>query len=380
MNLFSFLVVKTFLLLIFSILFAFYFHPFFLFLLIPFIYLAFKWKKYYYLIFFLSFFFYTYSYLSKSQENKKKNFISQNKIRNYIERTFDNFLEKENKGLVFGLFLGDKTKLSFELKEIFRKNGLYHILAVSGLHITIFAFVMLIIFNIFQFPFSLRYIFLIPLLFFYAGLCSFQPSILRAGFMFLFVSFSYFLNRKTLPINNLFASGVLILLFSPLTLFKTSFQLSFLATFGILYLYPYFDSLIKIENNLIKNILISPFFVSLSAYLATLPIIISTFGNIPTAPVFANLVIIPLVGLIIPLILTILFFSLFSPFLTLIFSYSLNFLLKILIILTKFFSQIFPLIKIEKEYGIIFFILLISLCYSFYEKNSQNSSEVSKKG
>ncbi|MEO0090520.1 MAG: ComEC/Rec2 family competence protein [candidate division WOR-3 bacterium] len=372
MNLFSFPIVKTFLLLIFSILFAFYFHPFFLFLLIPFIYLVFKWKKYYYLIFFLSFSLYTYFYFPNSQKSQKKNFISQNKIRNYIERTFDNYLEKENKGLVFGLFLGDKTKLSFGLKEIFRKTGLYHILAVSGLHITIFAFVMLIIFNIFQIPFSLRYIFLIPLLFLYAGLCSFQPSILRAGLMFLFISFSYFLNRKTLPINNLFASGVLILLFSPLTLFKTSFQLSFLATFGILYLYPYFDTLINIKNNLIKNILISPFFVSLSAYLATLPIIISTFGNIPTAPVFANLVIIPLVSLIIPLILLVLFFSLFSPFFTLIFSYSLNFLLKILIILTKFFSQIFPLIGVKKEYGILFFLIFLSLiffCYSFYQKN-----------
>lgn len=380
MNLFSFAVVRIFLLLIFSILFTFYFHPLFLFLLIPFIYLFLKEKKYSYLLFFLSFSLYTYFHLTKPRKNQKKKIFFQNKIRNYIERTFDNYLEKENKGLVFGLFLGDKTKLSFYLKEIFRKTGLYHILAVSGLHITIFAFVILIIFNIFQIPFSLRYLFLIPILFLYALLCSFQPSILRAGLMFLFVSFSHFFNRKTLPIINLFCSGLLILLFSPLTLFNVSFQLSFLATFGILYFYPYFDSLVKVDNNFIRNFLISPFFISLSCYLTTLPIIISNFGNLPTAPIFTNLIIIPLVGLIIPLILTLLFFSLFSPFLTSIFSYSLNFLLKILIILTKFFSQIFPSIKVEKDYGIIFLLFLIFLGYFLYQKNPYKSSNIGEKG
>lgn len=379
MNLLSFPVVKIFLLLIFSILFTFYFHPIFLFLSIPFIFLLFKEKKYFYLLFFLSFSLYTYFHLKKPKENQKKKIFFQNKIRNYIEKTFNKYLEKENKGLVFGLFLGDKTKLSFELKTIFRNTGLYHILAVSGLHITIFAFVMLVIFNIFQIPFSLRYLFLIFLLFLYAGLCSFQPSILRAGLMFLFVSFSHFFNRKTLPIINLFSSGLLILLFSPLTLFKVSFQLSFLATFGILFLYPYFDNLVKIDDNFIKNFLITPLFISLSGYLTTLPIIISNFGNLPTASIFANLVIIPLVGLIIPLVLTLLFFSLFSSFLASIFSYSLNFLLKILIILTKFFSKIFPLIKIEKDYGIIFLLFLIFLYYFLYQKNPYNSSNISEK-
>lgn len=375
MNLLSFSSVRFFLLLIFSILFVFYFRPILFLLLIPFIYLIFKEKQYfYYFLFFFSFSFYTHFFILKTKENPiKRKFVTKNKIRDYIEKTFDNYLEKENKGLVLGLFLGDKSKLSFELKEIFRKTGLYHILAVSGLHITIFAFIMLIVFNILQISFSLRYYLLIFLIFIYAGLCSFQPSIIRAGLMFLFISFSYFFNRKTLPIINLFSAGSLILLFSPLTLFNISFQLSFLATFGILYFYPYFNSFIKIDNNLIRNHLIKPFFISLSCYLATLPVITYNFGNIPTASIFANLIIVPLVGLIIPLILIVLFCSLFSPFLTLIFSQSLNLLLKILIVLTKSFAQIFPLIKIEREYGIIFsliFIFLIFFFYSFYQKNS----------
>ncbi|MCX7836940.1 MAG: ComEC/Rec2 family competence protein [candidate division WOR-3 bacterium] len=351
--------------------FAFYFHPILFLLLIPFIYLTFREKRYfYYLFFFISFSF--YAYISKTKEIfEERNFLFHQKVINYIENIFDDYLEKENKGLVYGLFFGDKSKLSYELKEIFKKTGLYHILAVSGLHITIFAFVILTIFNIFQIPFSLKYFLLIFFILLYACLCSFRPSILRAGIMFLFLSFSYFLNRKTLPIVNLFSSGILILLFSPLSLFNISFQLSFLATFGILYFYPYFNNL-KINNSIIKNLLIKPFFISLSCYFATLPILISNFGTIPTASIFANLIVAPLIGFIIPLILIVLFFSLFSSFLTLIFSQSLNLLLKLLIILTKFFSQIFPLIKIEKEYGIIFlltFLLITFLINSFYQNN-----------
>jgi len=307
------------------------------------------------------------------KEKKKREIKIFEKIKKAIAKIFSKYLEKEKASLVFGIFLGDKKELANKIKEDFKKTGLYHLLAVSGLHINILAFVLLLFLSILRIPFSLRYFLLIIILFIYAGLCSFRPSILRAGLMFLFVILSYFLKRKTLPLNNLFNAGILILLFSPLNLFNISFLLSFLATFGILYFYPLTKNLLKIKNQLLKKYLFEPLLISLSAYLATAPVIIYSFKALPTAPIIANLFVLPLIALILPLILLVLFFALVLPFFALIFSQTLNFLIKILIILIHYFSQIFPLIKLGKEFAFFFSIFLMALIFfseSLYQKNS----------
>jgi len=449
LNNFSFPSFKIFLLLIFSILFAtiINFKPFFILLILPFLYFCFKKQaSLYYLLFFLASSFYHslllpkkikieegifkgkikgkhkggyylefteyyhhdnfyfinekafwktkenfdidkeiifYGKLTKQnlylvndffllKEEKKKEIKIFEKIKKAITKIFYKYLEKENAAIVLGIFLGDKKELDSKIKEDFKKTGLYHLLAVSGLHIHILAFVSLLFLSILRIPFSYRYFLLIIILFIYAGLCSFRPSILRAGLMFLFVTLSYFLKRKTLPLNNLLNAGILIFLFSPLNLFNISFLLSFLATFGILYFYPLAKNFLKIKNQFLKKYLFEPLLISLSAYLATAPVIIYSFKALPTAPIIANLIVLPLVALILPLILLVLFFNFFFPFFALIFSQTLNFLIKILIILIHYFSQIFPLIKLKKEFAFffaLFLIILIFLSESFYQKN-----------
>jgi competence protein ComEC len=373
---FSFPSFKIFLLLTLAILLAFLVNLNWLFLLLtlPFFYLIFKkYFSFYYLLFFLAATSYHLLLFKIPPKEKKKEIKFGERMKKRIKEIFHQYLEKENASLVLGIFLGDKKELNRKIKEDFKKTGLYHLLAVSGMHINILAFVLLLFLSILRIPFPYRYLLLIIILFIYAGLCSFRPSVLRAGLMFLFVVLSYFSKRKTLSLNNLFNAGILILLFSPLNLFNISFLLSFLATFGILYFYPLAKSFLKNKNRLLEKYLFEPLLISLSAYLTTAPVIIYSFKVLPTAPIIANLIVLPLVALILPLILLVLFFGFFLPFFALIFSQTLNFLIKILIILTHHFSQIFPLIKLKKEFAFffsIFLIILIFLGESLYQKKS----------
>lgn len=200
--------------------------------------------------------------------------------------------------LVRALLLGDKSGLTQSMKSWFRRTGLSHLLAVSGLHVAIlFAGLNLILL---VFPGKLTWltgvkaVFLSLALLGYSYLTGFSPSVLRASLMLGFAQWFLVLRRKPNGIQNLGLAVFFLLALDPKMAFNAGFQLSVLAVAGILIIEP---MLSKYKPKQVPPWLWSGLAVSLSAQISTAPLMLSWNGQFPTWFLLTNLLAIPLTTL-----------------------------------------------------------------------------------
>ncbi len=203
-------------------------------------------------------------------------------------------------GVLAALTVGDKSELLDETKMAFTNSGTVHVLAVSGLHVGIIYIVLLTVFLQRRKKYLSWWtlILVMVLLWSYALLSGWSPSVRRATTMFSFLAFSAVLKRQGHPLNYLAASALLLMLLNPLVIFEVGFQMSYLAVMGILFLYPLIYHQIIFRNKLAK-LLWQMICVSLAAQIATTPLSLYYFGQFPSHFLLANLVVIPLVTLIV---------------------------------------------------------------------------------
>lgn len=133
------------------------------------------------------------------------------------------------------LFLGKKQKeLSVELREIFNNWGVSHYLARSGLHLTVFSYLLAMLFLIFPIPLFLRYFCLIFISLFYYFMTFPSVSFLRAELMFLLFLGAKIFNREINQLHFLSLTYLCLLLFNPFLLFALDFELTFSLVLGLL--------------------------------------------------------------------------------------------------------------------------------------------------
>jgi len=234
-------------------------------------------------------------------------------------------LGPEEGGLFLGMLFGDKTFLSKKTKESFSKAGIYHIVCVSGLHIICLFEIFLTIFLFLGFwrksATFLTLIFLWSYIFFVGKI-----SAVRAGIMGTFLYLGLIFGRKSFSLRSLAFSCFLILFFNPLVLKRDlGFQLSFLASLGIILLKEHFG---KIFNSLLAT--------TLSAQIFCLPILVLNFSYIPLFSVLANILVLPFLPYVLALSWIYFIISIFwenSPFCFLIKS-----LFSLIIFVAKIFS------------------------------------------
>jgi len=210
-------------------------------------------------------------------------------------------LDNDAYSFVSALTLGYKHDLSNELQEAFRASGTSHVLAVSGLHVGI-------IYGFFAFLFSflgktgaksvLKQLLLIAALWFYAFLAGLSPSVLRATIMLTIASVGKAGGKRGFTRNTLAAAAFFILFFDPVSLFNVGFQMSFTAVLAILSFNPVMDNLYRPKGR-VKKYGWSLFSVSISAQAGVFPIALYYFGTFPTYFFIANMLVVPLIGMII---------------------------------------------------------------------------------
>jgi competence protein ComEC len=201
-------------------------------------------------------------------------------------------------GLTAALTLGHREMLSPDITEDFRRSGITHILAVSGLHVGMFS---LLVLGILSFLKG-RLAFVPPLaaiiaIWCFALVTGLGPSVTRASIMFTFLHAGLLIKRGVNSINSLLASAFLLLVLNPALLFDTGFQLSYSAVLFILLFYRELVSLMPVKNHIAKK-LWSMTAVTLLAQAGTLPFIIYYFNSVPLLSVVTNIVAIPAAFLI----------------------------------------------------------------------------------
>ena len=224
--------------------------------------------------------------------------------------------DDESLQVISALTLGYRKELSPETKTYFASTGAMHILAVSGLHVgMIYIFITtLLSFLKRSKPGRLIYVFMIAsLLWSYALLTGFSPSVQRATVMFCFILIGNSLRRPPSIYNSIAASAFLLLLFNPKLLHEVGFQLSYAAVTSIVFLYPRLEKLWTPRHWLFKKMW-SLLSVSLAAQAGTFAFSIYYFHQFPVYFWLSNFIAIPAAYLILGL--TFLFFLL-SPISTL---------------------------------------------------------------
>lgn len=198
-------------------------------------------------------------------------------------------LNERNRDFVRDVILGSKS-LDQEESINYRKLGLGHLLAISGLHISIIYLILNKLFLGLRFKAVFRNFFSFSLLFIYVGIIGYPPSAVRALFMIGFSLLADILKEPKDHINNLYVSLFIILILRPYWLFSLGLQLSFLASYSILAIYPFVNRWINPWN---LNIL-SMVGINLSVYLGTFPFQAYYFNGINLISIISNLLLIPI--------------------------------------------------------------------------------------
>ena len=156
--------------------------------------------------------------------------------RNRMQERIYAGMDEEPASVTVAVLTGDSSGMDNGLLTNMRAGGIAHIFAVSGLHVgALFAFCLGILkckpFR--RIPSVVSFLLLAVLLFVYAGVCGFSPSIVRAAVICLIAYGAKLLLFGTDFLESLGISALLILLFQPTALFEVGFQLSFLPCLGI---------------------------------------------------------------------------------------------------------------------------------------------------
>ena len=222
--------------------------------------------------------------------------------RNHFSDIIDEYISKEANGLIKAISLGVKVDLDQETKTSFTKAGIMHILAVSGLHVGIVWTLISFLFKpILKFKPKLKFfvVFMeIILVWLFAIITGFSPSVQRAAFMFSLFSISKLNNLEKDNLNILAASAVILLVIDPKLLFSIGFQLSYSAVTSILLLYPKIYSLFYFKNKFLDYCW-SIQAVSFAAVIGTTPITVYYFHQFSLVFPITNLLAIPIAFLLV---------------------------------------------------------------------------------
>jgi competence protein ComEC len=235
------------------------------------------------------------------------------RTRQRIREHFQSRTDTEVAGLLSALILGDKSDVDPELKSAFVETGVVHVLAVSGLHVGYVLLILVILTSFLRVPWGWdRLVILLGLLVFVV-LTGGKASVVRAAIMAGLYVIAPVINRPTDGWNIIATAAFLILIFNPLTVVDLGFLLSFSAVISIVFFYRFFERVLpeKLRPSHIKNRFLKGiwglFLVSLSAQIGTLPLTAYYFGILPVVALIANVVIVPLVGVLVALGFTLLF-------------------------------------------------------------------------
>lgn len=232
----------------------------------------------------------------------------------------DNTVGGDEGHFLKGLIIGDRSEISTEVKTSFVNAGVMHVLAVSGLNVGIVAAIFFVVLGLFRLPHLWKVIGTVVGLAWYAALTGLEPPVVRATIMGIVVLGGSLLERRVDPSNSIAVAAAIILLADAKELFHPGFQLSFVAVFALIGIYPKWTLIMSMlpqalkENVFVKGLL-SLLAMSMAAQLGTLPFNVLYFGKVSIVALAANLVVIPLVGIVVPLGFLMLVCSLISPWL-----------------------------------------------------------------
>ncbi|MBX4201070.1 ComEC/Rec2 family competence protein [Candidatus Parcubacteria bacterium] len=217
-------------------------------------------------------------------------------LKNALIHAVDLAFGPPHNSIIQGIVYGDDSKMSQEVKDKFNATGLSHVTAVSGGNVVIVISMIMMLLLALGFWRSQAFYIAFIFIWFYIALVGFPASAVRAGIMGSIAIFAQALGRQNSSWRVLVIAAAIMLLQNPmLLLYDIGFQLSFLASLGIIHAKPIIDYFFGKQK---QNFLVSIMSVTISAQLFALPVIMYTFGTVSLVSLVTNVLVLPAVPFI----------------------------------------------------------------------------------
>lgn len=262
------------------------------------------------------------------------------KVKNYIVKRSEEFKHSD----YFKAFLiGDKSEM--DDYSLFQKNGVSHLFAISGMHLSLLSGIILFLFKKSRFKEILACIFLIL----FSMITNYSASIYRSLLLFIYIVLNKKLDLRISTVNVLLLVVCTLLIFNPLIIYDMGFLYSVSVSLGLILFNKYMK----------KNYFVNMFLTSFIAFLFSLPITLYYNYEINLMQIINNVVIVPLVSIIIyPLTILTFIFSFLEP------------ILNVLISILKFISTHLIMINIiVPKVSLIFYFIYYVFLFMFLKTN-----------
>lgn len=200
----------------------------------------------------------------------------------------DALLPEQEASVMKTMLLGEKGILDEEIKDLYQRNGIAHILAISGLHISMIGMGLYQLLRRAGLKIKLSAILASMIIVLYGMMTGFAVSAIRAIAMFLLQMLAQILGRTYDRITALAVAAVLVLVEQPLYLFHSGFQFSFLCVLGISLILPVLGNVRKGKK----------LFEGVALMAVTLPVYLGVFYQIPVYSMFLNFIVLPMMSIL----------------------------------------------------------------------------------
>lgn len=258
------------------------------------------------------------------------------KIKNKVSQIVEHGLDEEYSGLALGMLFGDRDTLNTDVANDFSATGIAHLLAVSGLHVGFLLTILLLFCKLFKIRGVAKFTIVSALLLFYAYLCGFSISVVRATIMAICMLYAGCRYKRYDSLNALAIAAILVTLIMPFSITTVGFRLSFMAVLSILLLTR---PLSKLLSKIFKDKMANTIATMLAVQIGTSGVVISAFKNITLVGIVANFVSIPLASAAYMILFVTIIISLILPFANIV-VYLFQFVMQIVVKFVHLLAQV----------------------------------------
>lgn len=223
-------------------------------------------------------------------------------LRDGINTTIDAHIDYPYNTILTALLTGSRRSIPPEVRNTFQKTGTVHVLAISGLHVSLIVGAVYILCLWMHINRFMRTCICIIVLLFYTVLVGLRYPVLRASMMGLVLLLGSVLDRKVTPLYGISLAALTICAINPLSLLMPGFQLSFGAVLSIFYIFPHmrFFHRIDTKNKFVKicHRLILSISLSWSIMIGIAPLVAFHFHILTLLSLIGNIFVIPLIAFI----------------------------------------------------------------------------------
>jgi competence protein ComEC len=306
-------------------------------------------------------------------------------VRLHLQAVFDRYLSAGEAGLMNAMLLGPRDDIPAHVYDIFRKTGTAHIIAISGMNMTLTAFGVVFLLGLFSIPRMPRAVLAVAILTFYSFMAGNSAPVARSALMAAVVILSFVIERETDALNSLALAALVLLAADPGQLGDIGCQLSFVCVVSLIVLTPLI--LEPFEDRGWKErkflwFLAESAAVTLAAFIGSAGVLAYDFGYLTPIGLVVNLPVIPLMALVTALGAAVLFLGLVFPWIAGYFALCLKVVLNASVgVLTwTSFMPVIPCAGMSLWFVVLYYVILVTVTACFYYSKGQMTTIFEARG